>query len=276
MSVVLDLLVQEVGELFKQPEPVWKSYKPSYADLQILETNSLTNNTFDKDTLKNKVWNEYKNGNYKCIGKTCEYGQVIALLPPGTTIPLKDWGRIFQFFGKPAYGPLWKVFWYGSPKKRLFPEDGEDLGPAHVNGGYTTPCSIEGVFIYRLEEATRVLIHELMHAACLDPPNETLPVREATVETWAEIILVALRSRGSFEKASRLWKQQAEWVVATNEKAQKKHGVSGEENYAWRYLNGRVQVYEDLGFALPAPKPLSTDQKSTRFTSPKLDNELGE
>jgi len=115
-----------------------------------------------------------------------------------------------------------------------------------------------------------------MHAACLDPPNETVPVKEATVETWAEIILVALRSRGSHEKADRLWKQQAEWVVATNEKAQTEHGVSGEESYAWRYLNGRVQVYEDLGFALPAPKPLSADQKSTRFTSPKLDNELGE
>jgi hypothetical protein len=271
MPVLLDLLTEEVGHLRRSAPLEWKNYTPTTHDMNELEQNSAANNTFDKDSLKHKVWMEYKNGKYKCIGKTCELGQIVALLPPGHEIPLDDWGRIFQWFGKAASGGPWVVYWFGSPVKRLFPNPGEELGPGHVNGGYTIPCSTKGIFIYRLEEATRVLIHELMHAACLDPPSSHIPERESHVETWAEILLIAFRSKGSLKEAERLWKAQADWVVSTNQRAAKSHGVNDDTDYAWRYLNGRIAVYRELGFELPAIGKSNGPANSTRFTHPRLE-----
>jgi hypothetical protein len=271
MPLLLDLVTEEVRNLYGSDPPTWKDYKPSTHDMHELEQNSVSNSTFDKESLKHKVWMEYKNGNYRCIGRACEFGRVVALLPPNHEIPLADWGRIFQWFGKSASGGPWVVYWFGSPVKRLFPNAGEELGPGHVNGGYTMPCSTKGIFIYRLEEATRVLIHELMHAACLDPPSSHIPERESHVETWAEILLIAFRSKGSLKEAHRLWKMQADWVVSTNKRATEKHEVNDDTDYAWRYLNGRRVVYEGLGFALPVAPKSKKSALSTRFTHPTLE-----
>jgi len=277
MPVLLDALVEEVAALYTQPKPVWKDYKPTAADMNNLEQNSLTNNTFDKKALKNRVWVEYKKGTYKCIGKECEYGYVVALLPPGTSIPLDDWGLIFKWFGKAADGGKWKVYWFGSQIKREFPEKGSPMGPEHVNGGYTTRCSSEGIYIYRIEEATRVLVHEMFHAACLDPdPAKTsVPLLEATTETWAELLLIAFRSKGVMARAWRLWSIQRAWIRKTNGRAAVAHSVQSEKDYAWRYLNGRAQIYAQLGFDLGGGQggggqaaPL---RLSPRFTAPELD-----
>ena len=274
MPVLLDLLTEEVGRLYQGAQaPKWKDITPTPHDMKQMEDNSQANDTFDKDSLKHKVWTDYKNGTYHCVAAECEYGRVVALLPKGHKIPVESWGRIFQWFGRSGSNALWTVYWFGSAAKRLFPEHGHELGPGHVNGGYTFPCSTAGIFVYRLEEATRVLIHELIHAACLDPVDATLPVKEATVETWAELLLVAFRSKGSLAKASRLWKLQSEWVVSTNGKASAGHGVENDTDYAWRYLNGRIAIYRELGFVLPAPKKSKRLVDSTRFTHPILDSE---
>ena len=270
MPLLLDILTEEVKNLYTSSAPKWKNYKPTPHDMKELENNSLANNTFDKNSLKHKVWMEYKGGKYDLIGKECEYGIIVAILPKQTKLPLEDWGRIFQWFGKAASGEPWKVYWFGSPVKREFPNPGEELGPGHVNGGYTMICSTSGIFIYRLEEATRVLIHELLHAACLNPPNATLPVVESTVETWAEILLIAFRSRGNIQRAQELWRKQADWIVATNHRAAK-HGVENDSDYAWRYLNGRAEIYEGLGFALPETANIKGSSLSTRFTHPVLE-----
>ena len=131
------------------------------------------------------------------------------------------------------------------------------------------PCSTKGIFIYRLEEATRVLIHEILHAACLDPPGATLEVREATVETWAELFLIALKSKGFIKKAEELLQIQLQWVADTNHRALKDHAVSSPEHYGWRYLNGREHVYESLGILLP--KAGKREVQESRFTDPVLD-----
>ena len=265
MPVLLDVLVEEVASLYGGKKPVWVNYKPTSADMAKLRENSLSNNTFDRMNLKNKVWNEYNKGNYKCIGKECEYGRVVALLSPGTQIPLLDWGLIFKWFGKPPDGGAkWTVYWFGSPAKRAFPE--------HVNGGYTTRCSSEGIFIYRVEEATRVLIHELFHAACLDPEPGTasIPIVEATTETWAELLLIAFRSKGDMGRANQLWSIQRGWIQKTNRRAANAHSVRNERDYAWRYLNGRAKIYAELGFDL-GMEGGGEASLSPRFTNRALD-----
>lgn len=276
MPVLLDVLVEEIGALYTQPKPIWSDYNPTEVDMKQLEQNSLANNTFDTKNLKNQVWLQYKKGTYKCIGKECEYGRVVALIDSGTTIPLEDWGHIFKWFGKSADGNKWTVYWFGSHVKREFPKNGLPMAAEHVNGGYTTRCSSEGIYIYRVEEATRVLIHELFHAACLDPdPAKTsLPVLEATTETWAELLLIAFRSKGSRVKAQRLWAAQRLWIQTTNRHAAKFHSVKNEKDYAWRYMNGREIIYAQLGFDLGSSRQLGggslEDVKSSRFTAPEL------
>ena len=273
MPVLLDVLVEEFRGLSKQRKPVWVDYKPQIKDLKSMEENSLANNTFDRTALKNQVWSEYKRGSYICVGKECEYGRVVALLHPGARIPLDDWGLIFKWFGKPSDGEKWMVYWFASHVKREFPEKGVPMGPEHVNGGYTTRCSSSGIFIYRVEEATRVLIHELFHAACLDPDPATtpVPILEATTETWAELLLIAFRSGGSHAKAAKLWSAQRAWIHKTNHRATTEHSVRNRSDYAWRYLNGRTDVYAKLGFYLGEGK--MGRGNSSRFTTPILDKE---
>jgi hypothetical protein len=202
----------------------------------------------------------------------CNLARIISVVPAHVEPPLEDWGRIFQWVGAPGGNATkqWTIYWLGASAKREFSDNGLPLDARHVNGGYTMPCSSNGIFIYRIEEATRVLIHELLHAACLDPKEASLPVREATIESWAELLLVARKAKGELPEAERLWNLQAQWIADTNHKARIQHMVYSEADYAWRYLNGRAQIFQGLGIELPTPH-LIHGKASSRFTHPALD-----
>jgi hypothetical protein len=239
-----------------------------------------------------------------------ELARVTCFLPVGVKEPDWGlWGRVFAWFGpagRRKRGQPWRVIWFAATTPRRFPFAGQDLGPEHVNGGYTRPCSTEGIFIYRAEEATRVLIHEMMHAACLDehphtegvhiphrgalrdeqpgtpgvhiphssatsPHGWSVPLREAQVEVWAELILIALLSRGQPKVALNLWNLQSQWVADTNRKARDDHGTRDISDYAWRYLCGREVMYARLGVTLPvADASAAGHMRSVRFTHPAL------
>ena len=109
MPLLLDVLTEEVHNLYKGPSPVWRPYTPSSHDMKEMEKNSAGNNSFDKESLKHKVWVDYKNGSYNCVSQQCDYGIVVALLPKDAKIPVEDWGRIFQGFGLSSSGHPWKV-----------------------------------------------------------------------------------------------------------------------------------------------------------------------
>ena len=269
VPLVLETSCKSIKNIYTLKPMVWKDFSPRPEDLKQLEFEAQGNSTFDPLKLKATVWDNYKNGNFKMICKESSTVKIIAILPPGKEIPLDLWGRIFQWLGPSSHGTPWKVFWLGSETPRKFPKKGEPLSAKHLNGGYTMPCSTKGIFIYRLEEATRVLIHEILHAACLDPPDASLEVREATVETWAELFLIALKAKGFIKKAEELLQIQLQWVADTNHRALKDHSVTGPEHYGWRYLNGREHVYESLGILLP--KAGNREVQESRFTDPVLD-----
>jgi hypothetical protein len=268
IPLLLDELVHQVSLVLKKPPLQWKQSDITGEDLLAFEKEATEGAAFDTLGLKKGVWKAFRAGTMRAVIYECELARVAALLPEGVEIPLDAWGRIFQFFGKPTTGPHWRIYWFGAAQHRWFPEGGLPLDMEHLNGGYTTICSTRGIFIYRLEEATRVLIHELLHAACLDPHDKDIPTREATVETWAELIFVALRSGGSRSTAESLWNLQCQWVADTNWKAASHHKVKSKADYGWRYLNGRTHVYESLGFTLPPPT--KTSVKRSRFTHPEL------
>jgi hypothetical protein len=185
--------------------------------------------------------------------------------------PWAFWGRVFQWFGAATDGKPWRVTWFATHAPRKFPDPGQDLGPEHVNGGYTQICSTDGIFIYREEEASRVLIHEMVHAACLDEKEWDVPMREAMVEMWAELILIAMKSEGEVTKAKQLWDKQRHWVADTNLHAQIHNEEDDMSDYAWRYLSGRAQMYARHGILLPAGRPRAGGRHSLRFTHPALE-----
>ena len=268
VPLVLDELLEEVRKLYKEPALEWVTAKATPAELTTMSQEAAQDSPFDPYKLKQSMWSAYTAGKAQLVCKECPLAKVIAVLPKGrTTIPLEAWSRVFQWFGAPSQGK-WLVFWYGAETPRKFPKAGAPLAAEHLNGGYTNPCSTNGIFIYRIEEATRVLIHELMHAACLDPPSPSVPFREATVETWAELFLVALKSKGDLSAAEKLWSLQAQWVADTNERAATAHGIRGNTNYGWRYLNGRAGIYAQLGIGLPVAGPKKPAR--SRFTHPAL------
>ena len=223
--------------------------------------------------LKMEIWSAYKAGKAQLVCRRLGgLARVIMFLPHGTGEPNWEiWARIFQWFGPSKDGKPWKATWFPAKARRNFPLVGQDLGPEHVNGGYTQICSTEGIYIYRHEEATRVLVHEMVHAACLDEKGDgwTIPLKEAMVEMWAELILIAILCRGSNFQAKRLWVKQSHWIADTNYAAQQNHNEEDDTDYAWRYLSGRAYMYMANGISLPAPRRLQN--KSTRFTHPELE-----
>jgi hypothetical protein len=277
VPVVLDELLEAAADLYKVKPLSWTAAEPTPAELEHMQEEALTPSEFDPLRLKKTTWNSYKKGTLVLACYECQMGKVIAILPKGFKVPLDDWGRILQWIGPAASGEKWGIFWFGATSERKFPQKGQPLTAEHLNGGYTAPCSTNGIFIYRFEEATRVLLHELLHAACLDPPGESLPVREATIETWAELFLIALRAKGDKTEGLRLWRIQSQWVANKNRRATNNHGVLKNTNYGWRYMNGRAKIYKELGCELPEPKPINQKggvkipNNSSRFTAPNLD-----
>jgi len=221
---------------------------------------------FDPLLLRASVWKDLDEGRSVMRCKQCPLARVLWIQHKSKKVEpdWSTWTRVFQWYGKPNDGTQWRIFWFPSELKRTAPERGLEVGPAHINGGYTIPCTSSAIVIYRREEATRVLLHEMSHAACLDDQSESLVMREARTETWAEIFLVAIKSEGSLQKAERLWKFQTQWIADQNEFLRRNHGVQGPNNYAWRYTVAREIVLNQLRIHLPAPRSFSS--KSLRFT----------
>lgn len=220
--------------------------------------------------MRAELWSALEAGDAELLCATCPYAKVLWIRrkhtrdSPNWTL----WGRIFQWFGFQAKEKQWRVFWFPSHSLRQMPGQNEDILPGHINGGYTIPCLHNKIVIYRKEEAERVLIHELQHASCLDNMNEAIEMREARVEFWAELFLVAICSKGSKQRAARLWKQQSQWLVNQNYALKSVYKIQSTQEYVWRYTLGRELIAEELRIALPSPT--SARNRSLRLTSPRL------
>ena len=138
-----------------------------------------------------------------------------------------------------------------------------------MNGGYTYPCKSDCIVIYRYEECTRVLIHELLHASCTDNFSNSVEKREAATEAWAELFLVAVLAKGNFKKAIALWKLQEQHIQDLNYTVSTFHSVQSETDYGARYTIMRDAVFKQFNIVYHKYTPKRI--QSSRFTSPKLD-----
>ena len=258
-------------------ELVWVNDEPSQEDIDHLLKEGEESSPFDPLGLRLQVLQDLRSKKAELITKRCEYAKVLAIVYPTTTIPWDLFAKIFAAFGKPkapyAPHPLWRVVWFANSTLRLFPSLNSEIGPAHINGGYAFPCRPETIVIYREEEVARVLIHELLHAACTDSKDDPIEMKEAKTESWAELFLIAIQTAGKPRKTLRLWKAQAQWIVDQETILKNSYGVNNPSNYAWRYTVARREVLEGFGCVLPSSrgKDKSKANVTLRFTHPSLD-----
>lgn len=268
LPLVLEEIVINIKKQYQQlREVTWHTAQPTEEDLQILKREAFDQNQFDKVNFKKQMWEALQKGDAELLCKVCTYGKVLVIKMRNTDLRISWslWGRILQGFN---VIPVARICWYAHPQARELPAVGIDVGAEHVNGGYTVPCRTDAVVIYRLEEATRVLIHELLHAMCTDAPDLPIELMEAKTETYAELFLVGYCSHGSMRLAEKLWMKQRDWIHKLNTTLSLDHGVKSLEDYSARYTIARRAELQRLGISLPVGGSKRT--RSSRFTSKEI------
>ena len=272
-NLVLDLLCKNIKEIYNTKHLIWKDDILTEKDRAIIEKEANEVSPFDKLNLKKDIYDKFINGGAKVIVKKIQNARIVILTENiHIFFPWETWGRMFQWFGTPENANSWTIYLYASQVKRTLPIQGPATAE-HLNGGYTFPCKADSIIVYRYEEATRVMIHELLHAACTDDFTKPVEYREASTELWAELFLVALLSKGDKHIAERLWKLQDHYIQDLNHTVYHYHNTKSPRDYGSRYTILRVGVLESLRIKLDStyvPKRITT----SRFTSPKLDNYL--
>ena len=241
-------------------------------DIDILTEEAFEDSAFDRLQLRKRMWNDLVEGRAELLCRTCPYGKVLIICQKGMPLGISWslWGRILQGFVT-RKNPV-RICWFASEVLRILP-DAPHVKPEHVNGGYTFPCELHAVVIYRKEEATRVLIHELLHATCTDNPRAPVEKKETATETYAELFLIAYASKGSQKLARKLWALQAKWIAEQNYNLRHYYDVTDMSKYAARYTIGREEELRSLGIELPPPQSKARNL-SSRFTSRELDKYL--
>jgi hypothetical protein len=266
---------EEVSErLRSSPKLVWIHDQPTQEDLDHILKEGSTPSEFDSNDLRKEMLDALRKKEAILLTRTSNYAKVLAVVYPDqeADIPWDLFAKIFTAFGPPKTTKFWRFIWFANPSPRELPAPGQTVAAAHVNGGYTFPCDSSAVVVYRGEEAGRVLVHEMLHAACTDSHNDMVELKEAKTETWAEIFLVAILAGGKSRLFTQLWNIQAQWIADQEFVLVRDHDVKGPEDYAWRYTLGRRFVLEEFGLPLPAPSadPRAALAGSMRFTSPAL------
>uniref|UniRef100_A0A6C0JZM6 Uncharacterized protein n=1 Tax=viral metagenome TaxID=1070528 RepID=A0A6C0JZM6_9ZZZZ len=264
-------MLQAITDHMRLPEPKrWITKPLSEAHLATLERECEAPSDFDEIFSKKHLWALFKAGRIHPVVKQHPngLGTVVALLPDPKQvdeIPWDLWSIILQMF-KRKDGLPYSIFLCAHPARREFPAFGQPVTPLHINGGYTYPCDATCVFVFRAQEATRVLIHELFHSSCCDNTNLPLEEREAETEAWAELIWCALMARGDLKTFKSYVKKQASWIMTQNAALlQGRHMQPGHQGFPWRYTVGKALWWQRWGL-LEKALPTAPLQGSLRLT----------
>lgn len=243
-------ICDNIRQEYDKPAPQWTNTMPGRQEMIYIRGEVAEHSDFDQLGLRRQIIDSYDDDIYDLAVRECEHGRVLAFIQNESflnDIPWELWARIMRAFS--LHGKLkFTVYFLAHPSIRQFPE-GAPIEPMHINGGYTVPCQGHGVVIYRAEDATRVLIHELFHASCTDNPSLGVDNMEAETEAWAELFYCAFIGRG-IPYIVRDWiGRQAEWMRQQNEKVAAV--IPSPKAFPWRYTIGKQEVWERWGIFAP-------------------------
>lgn len=257
-------LLEAVRKEYMKAPPEYQLVEPTGSDISYMISVANEEDSFDKIGLKKDFADCLANQTCRFQTASSKHGTIHVLTLPGDsyTPPWNTWWRIVRLLSQTPV----RIVVFAHPQKRLPPAHGKALSQTHVNGGMTMKCDAQTVVIYRKEEATRVMIHELFHASCSDPYDLDIPHVEADTEAWAEIVLCAMKAKGSPTGWKRAMRSQIAYAVNQANAAKEQHKVEDEEDYAWRYLTGRLDVWSRLGLPIPQGSRGTRRLRSLRFT----------
>lgn len=273
---LLDAVFDVVRHEYAKSEPIWKAVPLLPTDFAFLEKECAASSEFDPFGWRKEMFHKYKKGKVVAHVRECEYGRVVALGAQriAEDIPWGLWGRILRLYVGDTTHPLYhkkaKIFFLATPHLRTVgaqvhpSKKYPPIGPENINGGYTYSCNMETIVIYRAEDATRVLIHELQHAACLDHMEHGTDRIEAETEAWAELLYAGLLSQGEKTLFHELVKKQADWMQAQN--VMVKRHMRHERQFPWRYTVGKEEVWMRWGIGNRVEQPSLRLTESLRLT----------
>jgi len=241
----VDLLLERVKNEYNKQYPKYSVVEATHDDINYIHS-IVKNSDFDELNLKTHLMNDYKHGNASIWKSTCHHGEII-YIGDNEKVPIHVWWRCVRLLAKLPV----RIVIFGSNNLRKMPTHGTAVRAAHINGGYANRCDPRSIVIYRKEEATRVLIHELLHASCSDPKTDSIPHLESDTEAWAEIIQCAMIAKGLKAAWSKCMKEQIAYSLRQAASLRDNHGVRSEQDYAWRYTLGRLDVWRRLGLDVP-------------------------
>ncbi len=274
-SPILDILLPKIAEEFSLSPPEMREGIISEDDILFLKDECNKESPFDPLNKRKYLFDRFmdKKAEYDC--SICPYGQIVAIWDTPDQekeIPWELWGRIFRIFtnGSPKNKSKFKVYFLANTNLREFPEKGYPIKPENINGGYTYPCNKQSIVIYRAEDATRVLIHELMHAACSDNHELGIDQVEAETEAWAELIYTVILSQGKKYIFNSLIQRQSEYMRKQNKKIEEYIKDSDSDRpFPWRYTIGKQEVWERWGIlSYQNSNPFIQIGNSLRLTYP--------
>lgn len=260
MTALLSAVMNLIQHEFAKVEPRWRrSYTLSADDKLALEKECQHTSVFDPSGSRKKMYTAFIQGKLPFEIRECEYGKVIAIYDNvRQSVPWGLWGRILRTYAsrssseatvgsseatvgssKPA-----RIFFLANPSLREFPHHGK-ITPRHINGGYTYNGDNRSIMIYRAEDATRVLIHELQHASSLDHMECGVDQVEAETEAWAELLYMGFLSMGNEAMFDALVGVQSEWMTSQNKRVKKYIGET--HAFPWRYTVGKEEVWRRWG-----------------------------
>lgn len=229
MELLFPELLNVVKKEFKNPL-FTKQVPVSHEDIVSIEREVNTESIFDRFDLRKKTWKNHK----AIVVKQNTNTKIIAILEStNQKVPWDTWFHITNLFGKRNL----RVIFLANSTKRQFPN--RWFEPGAINGGYTYPCTGNTIVIYREEDATRVLIHELFHFYCTDIGG-TVDKKEAETEAWAELVLCAVIAKGNMNNFKELLKIQRGWMEKQNMMIQQYK----KENSVWRYTIEKQKVWD--------------------------------
>jgi hypothetical protein len=248
MLPLIDDVLELVRLEYSMKPPTYKTMELTNQDFNYLLQTAMEKDPFDKNELKKGAITNLLQGTAIATKTKCQYGEIIAISFTSDPLPLEwnTWWRAVHLLS--PKNPV-RIVFFGHPRKREFPVK-ETVESEHINGGSTYRCNSQTILVYRKEEATRVLLHELFHANCSDPYKKSVPFVEADTEAWAEIMLCAMDAKGQKVKWEDLMKKQVEWAVRQTATLRDHYAMKGPSDYAWRYTEGRLDVWKAMGIPI--------------------------
>jgi hypothetical protein len=270
MTPFIEILIDRVKHEYSLPPPRYSDCEITPQMMSAIQRECTTQNEIDTANMRYYIYNHaFVQGKAPVLCRRSAHGTLIVALESAEQqdeVPWETWFRILRLFHKTKHITALVL---ARMLERIAPSIHHPIKPVHINGGSTYSCSPETICVYRAEDATRVLIHELFHAMCSDDHREGVDWVEAKTEAWAEVIHAIILAKGKRTSAVNGIKKQLQWMEIQNHGIRSGHmQTTAPSEFPWRYTIGKEIVFRRITGLHTEPSRVAKWSRSLRLTPP--------